>query len=616
MSSIVGLSSSSSSFVLLESYQYYIIFFITTVSCTLSLIGSFAITIASCKNFDSIYQRLIFMISIADMISSTSYLFHPLLLPEWVQSYGLLFAIGNTTTCNVAGYLLSVCPLLVTFYSFYMSIYFYTKVKYNVTDDYIKKKKYHYIANTIALSISIILPILIWIYVGYRPAPFWNVCYFGKCQIGENLNTECTFNAHDITVVIGIIYVTITTTLVTSSQITMFLVYWTVRQTLLKNQLLYKSQFSNHNNNNTSDNNFNNSSEMIPNGSTMSCRQNSSDDLMIDINNHKELNSTKIISKSIMMAIERSTTSSINLKGNNNDNQRKINHNNRKDMKRIKDVRTQGFLYAIVYWNSCFWTFLVLILEMSGKTEQTVMQQYNSNRSGYTVSSMILICVAYVMFPLQGFLNFLVYTRPRYIEYRAAYKEQNRFYAFRKACSLQPVIFHTNCHNNSLSKQSNSSRRFHNQQLYQQQEQQQYLSPLSSNLCNDDRMTHDGCHYNDDNNYNSNNMLCRNDSNKTEINNNNIINIIDVDSDDEGFFVVEEEKEKDDDTIIIDFQKNDDNNNRYNNNHTPEDEIIFFSKSEEEEGVIHENNNGKQMVVAKYLISNTSSHEQQTTINE
>jgi hypothetical protein len=54
--------------------------------------------------------------------------------------------------------------------------------------------------------------------------------------------------------------------------------------------------------------------------------------------------------------------------------------------------------------------------------------------------------IIYFFYPLQGFLNFLVYTRPRYLEYRKNEPQQGKIYAFRMSMTLQPVnVYQAHC---------------------------------------------------------------------------------------------------------------------------------------------------------------------------
>jgi hypothetical protein len=95
-------------------------------------------------------------------------------------------------------------------------------------------------------------------------------------------------------------------------------------------------------------------------------------------------------------------------------------------------VRTQAILYACTYWSSFLWIFMVTITG----------DFYRENPSVIFVGVAIII---YFFYPLQGFLNFLVYTRPRYLEYRKNEPDHGKFYAFRMSLTLQPVhVYQTN----------------------------------------------------------------------------------------------------------------------------------------------------------------------------
>jgi hypothetical protein len=126
---------------------------IITFSSLLSVIGSTAIVVSSWKGIDSVYQRLIVMISVLDHVTSISYIVHPYMLPHYLRSMGIPWASGNDVTFTMAGFLLNAGPLLIAFYCCYLSVYFYWKVKYNMTDATIRKK-YQRPANVVASFVS------------------------------------------------------------------------------------------------------------------------------------------------------------------------------------------------------------------------------------------------------------------------------------------------------------------------------------------------------------------------------------------------------------------------------------------------------------------------------
>lgn len=96
----------------------------------------------------------------------------------------------------------------------------------------------------------------------------------------------------------------------------------------------------------------------------------------------------------------------------------------------IREVRSQGALYALAYLNSMVWILVIGIL--SGDIDI----QLREGTSGLFAVQMI----AALMYPLQGFLNFAVYARPRYLDWRM--HGYTRLGAVAKAMALEPYDPH------------------------------------------------------------------------------------------------------------------------------------------------------------------------------
>jgi hypothetical protein len=86
-------------------------------------------------------------------------------------------------------------------------------------------------------------------------------------------------------------------------------------------------------------------------------------------------------------------------------------------------VRTQAFLYAGTYWCSFIW---MLIATIGGLFSINNVETPDQTEPESSITLDILVVLIYFFYPLQGFLNFLVYTRPRYLEYRKSEPEQGK----------------------------------------------------------------------------------------------------------------------------------------------------------------------------------------------
>ena len=91
-------------------------------------------------------------------------------------------------------------------------------------------------------------------------------------------------------------------------------------------------------------------------------------------------------------------------------------------------VRNQALLYALAYWNSFFWYFFYGVI---GGDDYVLVE-----KEGEPFYFIIGVFV-WFLFPLQGVVNFAVYTRPRYLQWRKA--NLSPCMALRKAISIEPV---------------------------------------------------------------------------------------------------------------------------------------------------------------------------------
>ena len=83
---------------------------------------------------------------------------------------------------------------------------------------------------------------------------------------------------------------------------------------------------------------------------------------------------------------------------------------------RTRRVANQAFLYVVAFFNCLLWAVTVRNLDAwSIATRETEGDFF------------VLILLAHLSSPLQGFLNLLVYIRPRYLRMRTRYKELSRF---------------------------------------------------------------------------------------------------------------------------------------------------------------------------------------------
>ena len=95
-------------------------------------------------------------------------------------------------------------------------------------------------------------------------------------------------------------------------------------------------------------------------------------------------------------------------------------------LKRTRKVANQAFLYVAAFANCIVWTVVVRMLD----AWDIVTRENEGN-------FFVLILLAQLSSPLQGFLNLLVYIRPRYLGMRARHEGLSRFGALYMALSSE-----------------------------------------------------------------------------------------------------------------------------------------------------------------------------------
>ena len=84
------------------------LFILQKISCSLSVIGSLMIVsqvVRNKFNRSKPQQRLILGLSLSDLCTSLGWIFTPLFMPS---NSGAIWAIGNQTTCNIQGFIVTL----------------------------------------------------------------------------------------------------------------------------------------------------------------------------------------------------------------------------------------------------------------------------------------------------------------------------------------------------------------------------------------------------------------------------------------------------------------------------------------------------------------------------
>mmetsp|Transcript_2998 Transcript_2998/g.5608 ORF Transcript_2998/g.5608 Transcript_2998/m.5608 type:complete len:536 (-) Transcript_2998:45-1652(-) len=119
--------------------RYFIAIASGTVSICASLLMAIVIPRAN-AGLSTPYRRIIFGLSISDVIQSSATVLGPFLLPRETKSYGPSWAIGNIHTCEFQGFAFTFGAVATCMYSLFLCVYYYCKLRRNMSDGAFMKK--------------------------------------------------------------------------------------------------------------------------------------------------------------------------------------------------------------------------------------------------------------------------------------------------------------------------------------------------------------------------------------------------------------------------------------------------------------------------------------------
>ena len=94
------------------------------------------------KGLATPYSRIIFAISISDILFSLGMLLSPFMSPK--DNPDALFAIGTTESCEAIGFLFLLGLQCLLFYIVFLTYYFMKRIKYKVTPQIFANKEEKY----------------------------------------------------------------------------------------------------------------------------------------------------------------------------------------------------------------------------------------------------------------------------------------------------------------------------------------------------------------------------------------------------------------------------------------------------------------------------------------
>ncbi|GFH44562.1 hypothetical protein CTEN210_01036 [Chaetoceros tenuissimus] len=125
------------------------------------------------KGLASPYSRIIFAMSISDILFSLGFLLSPFLGPK--DNPDALFAIGTTGSCEAIGFLFLLGFQCLLFYIVFLTYYFMRRIKYKVTAKDFEKKEEKYLHRVIVL-ISLVMATTAFFAGSINPQGYGSLC--------------------------------------------------------------------------------------------------------------------------------------------------------------------------------------------------------------------------------------------------------------------------------------------------------------------------------------------------------------------------------------------------------------------------------------------------------
>jgi hypothetical protein len=172
--------------------------FVPIASAVLSITGASAILYNLLsdhqRRFTSPYFRIMFGLSLTDCIFGFVVVIHSFLAPKGTP--GLFYAIGNQASCEAVGFLRHFTAFIQPLYVASLSLYYLLVIKYDVSDDFFKKKVEPWL-HVVSIGYPLLGSIVAESFGMFNPTPAGCTmsAYPYDCDDGRN-NKTCTRGAH------------------------------------------------------------------------------------------------------------------------------------------------------------------------------------------------------------------------------------------------------------------------------------------------------------------------------------------------------------------------------------------------------------------------------------
>eukprot|EP00551_Chaetoceros_affinis_P006728 CAMPEP_0203674902 /NCGR_PEP_ID=MMETSP0090-20130426/17887_1 /ASSEMBLY_ACC=CAM_ASM_001088 /TAXON_ID=426623 /ORGANISM="Chaetoceros affinis, Strain CCMP159" /LENGTH=358 /DNA_ID=CAMNT_0050540901 /DNA_START=27 /DNA_END=1104 /DNA_ORIENTATION=+ len=210
-----------------------------SISCTASITLIIMILRSNLK-LGTVYRRLVFGISIFDLIQSISQALSSVMMPAG-SFWG---AAGNDITCGIQGLMTVIGVSGATLYSLSLSIYFIAVIKFNMSDRTITSRLEPYL-HIVPILYSLVSAVAIYASGLFNPAG-------AICFIAPNLSTcgndkDCIDRMEQIFVILSVLFSGGLVMFVFAMNcVAMSVIYWTEYSLSKKNQVYQTSWIQNH----------------------------------------------------------------------------------------------------------------------------------------------------------------------------------------------------------------------------------------------------------------------------------------------------------------------------------------------------------------------------------
>lgn len=179
----------------------------SSLSCLASTTIALVILCSEGGLASSPYRRIIFGLSCGDILQSLGIFTGPFASP--IDTPNAIWAVGNTQSCDTAGFILSLGGSMIPLYTFFLSFYFLLRVKYQMTRlEFAKRVEWKIHAFFILLSMTGAVTKLST--GSYNASRAGSLCVTSAYPLACDTNPEigeCTRGKHAMKLLVAFFYV-------------------------------------------------------------------------------------------------------------------------------------------------------------------------------------------------------------------------------------------------------------------------------------------------------------------------------------------------------------------------------------------------------------------------